>query len=177
MPCQARFVRAGATSHNAIAAKLNERNVRTAHMYRSEQSFTLSTAPAKQVADSSLPIRYSAWCRLSPTISRNNKEKLNEDAHESTCNRRAGGRRHDRKCAVRKPHSPVRTNGRGRQFAQRHPGRERNKADRNYRPGHEEGCEEGCQDSAEAQSQSGVRKPHSAVRSRGRRRPTAALNR
>ena len=30
MPCQARFVRAGATSHNAIAAKLNERNVRTA---------------------------------------------------------------------------------------------------------------------------------------------------
>jgi hypothetical protein len=61
--------------------------------------------------------------------------------------------------------------------AQRHPGRERNTADRNYRPGHEEGCEEGCQDSAEAQSQSGVRKPHSAVRSRGRRRPSAALNR
>ena len=30
MPCQDRFVRAGATSHNAIAAKLNERNVRTA---------------------------------------------------------------------------------------------------------------------------------------------------
>jgi hypothetical protein len=30
MPCQARFLRAGATSHNAIAAKLNERNVRTA---------------------------------------------------------------------------------------------------------------------------------------------------
>jgi hypothetical protein len=30
MPCRARFMRAGATSHNAIAAKLNERNVRTA---------------------------------------------------------------------------------------------------------------------------------------------------
>jgi hypothetical protein len=30
MPCRARFMRAGATSHHAIAAKLNERNVRTA---------------------------------------------------------------------------------------------------------------------------------------------------
>jgi hypothetical protein len=30
MPCRARFMRAGANSHNAIAAKLNERNVRTA---------------------------------------------------------------------------------------------------------------------------------------------------
>ena len=30
MPCRARFMRAGATSHNAIAAKLNEHNVRTA---------------------------------------------------------------------------------------------------------------------------------------------------
>jgi hypothetical protein len=65
--------------------------------------------------------------------------------------------------------SAVRSNG-WRQFAQRHPGRERNTADRNYRPGHEEGCEEGCAASAE-----GVRKPHSAVRTRGRRRPTSAL--
>src|ERR1700730_15797347 len=124
-------------------------------------------------ADLSLPIRYSAGCRLSPTISRNNKEKLNEDAHESTCNRSPGGRRHDRKCpTVRKPRSAVRSNGR-RQFAQRHPGRERNTADRNYRPGHEEGCEEGCQDSAD--SAEGVRKPQSAVRTRGRRPPRSAL--
>jgi hypothetical protein len=43
---QNEWVSHGATSHNAIAAKLNERNVRTAHMYRSEQSFTLSTARA-----------------------------------------------------------------------------------------------------------------------------------
>jgi hypothetical protein len=81
---------------------------------------TLSTAPTKQVAVSSLPIRYSAGYRLSPTISTNNKEQLNEDAHESTCNRSAGGRRHDRKCpTVRKPHSAVRSNGR-RQFAQQY---------------------------------------------------------
>jgi hypothetical protein len=48
MPCQARFMRAGATSHNAIAGKLNERNVRTARVgvwthVRWGRSSTLST--------------------------------------------------------------------------------------------------------------------------------------
>jgi hypothetical protein len=41
MPCQARFVRAGATSHNAIAAKLNERKhlrVRVLHACHADVS-------------------------------------------------------------------------------------------------------------------------------------------
>jgi hypothetical protein len=76
--------------------------------------------PHPMHADSSLPIRYSAGCRLSPTISRNNKEELNEDAHESTCNRSPGGRCHDRKCpTIRKPHSAVRSNGRRRAASRR----------------------------------------------------------
>jgi DNA invertase Pin-like site-specific DNA recombinase len=50
------IVRAGATSHNAIAAKLNERNVRTARggvwaHYRLEQSCTLSAAQAAPTHD------------------------------------------------------------------------------------------------------------------------------
>jgi hypothetical protein len=75
-----------------------------------------------------------------------------DNARESTCNRSAGGRRHDRKCPVRKPHSRIGTNGRGRQCVQHLPGRGRNTADRNYRPGDDD--KEGCQGSAQ-----GVRKP------------------
>jgi hypothetical protein len=114
----------------------------------------------------------------SPTISRSNKEELNEDAHESTCNRSAGGRRHDRKCPVRKPHIPIRTNGRGQQCVQRHPRRagNGNTADRNDRSGHDD-KKERCQGAAQEVSALGVRKPQPALRTGGRRRPTAgALN-
>ena len=46
--------------------------------------------------------------------------ELNEDARESTRNRSAGGRRHDRKCpTVREPHSTRRTDGRRRHSTQR----------------------------------------------------------
>src|ERR1700704_1537515 len=95
-----------------------------------------------------------------PIIARNITGGLDENTRESTCNRSsAGGRRHGRKCpTVRKPHSPVRTNGRGRQCVQRHPGRGRNTADRNYRPGHDD-KKEGCQGSAQEASAQGVRKP------------------
>ena len=60
--------------------------------------------------------------------------------------------------------------------AQHHPGYGRNTADRNYRPGHDD-KKEACQGSAQEASVPGVRKPHSAVRSRGRgRQPPGALN-
>jgi hypothetical protein len=79
MPCQDRFVRAGATSHNAIAAKLNERNVRTrgaecGRMCRLGRSCTLSTqaspSPSREIVRQVAPAQsrwrcdYQGWLTL-----------------------------------------------------------------------------------------------------------------
>ena len=101
----------------------------------------------------------------SPIISRNITGGLVENTSESTCNRSAGGRRHDRKCpTVRKPHSPVRTEGRRSQCAHYHSAGRGRKA-WNYRTGQGRWRE----------PHSGIRKPHRTVGTEGRRSQSAAL--
>ena len=100
-----------------------------------------------------------------PIIARNITGGLDENTSESTCNRSAGGRRHDRKCpTVRKPHSPVRTEGRRSQCAHYHSAGRGRKA-WNYRTGQGRWRE----------PHSGIRKPHRTVRTEGRRSQSAAL--
>ena len=76
---------------------------------------------------------------------------------ESNCNRSAGGRRHDRKCPVRKSDRAVGTNGGRRQSAHRHSAGRAGKP-WNYRAGQGRWRE----------PHSGIRKSHRAVGTRGR---------
>ena len=79
----------------------------------------------------------------------------------SSCNCSAGGRSHHRKCAtVRESHSAV--GAKGWRY------NDRNAADPNHRPG---------QASKKEGSALGVRKPHPALRTGGRRRTNAGGNR